>query len=102
MFDALESLQLPIRWTLGKIQGWYPNLVEMRLFTPKNWSTLALATQIVVGVEVGENNFDVFQYVDPLIGTSEGGKRQLCPAIYHNGIDQSVRSRVSWGDITIR
>jgi len=102
MFDALKSLQLPIGWTLRKIQGWVPKLVEMRLFTPKNWSRLALATQIVVGVEVPENNFDVFQYIDPLIGTSEGGKSQLCQAIYHSGIDQSVRSRVSWGNITIR
>jgi hypothetical protein len=45
----------------------------MRLFSPKSLGTFALAAQVVNGLEA-KQNFDVFKYVDPLIGTSNGGQ----------------------------
>jgi hypothetical protein len=76
MSDIYKSVQSPIHWWVEKFQGWYPDLSQMRLFSPKNLSTIALATQVVLGTEVEKSRsaFDVLKYVDPLIGTSEGGK----------------------------
>jgi hypothetical protein len=45
----------------------------MRLFNPKSLSTIALAAEVVNGVDA-KDAFDVLKYVDPLIGTSNGGK----------------------------
>jgi hypothetical protein len=74
MFDIYKTLQAPIYWGLEKVQDYVPALSTMHLLSPKNISTLALAAQVVFGVEVEKGNFDVLKYVDPLIGTSEGGK----------------------------
>lgn len=69
-----KIIQSPLRWGLERFQGWYPDLSRMRLFTPRNLNTIALATQVLLGTEVEKSAFDVLKYVDPLIGTSEGGK----------------------------
>jgi hypothetical protein len=45
----------------------------MKLFGHKSLGTLAVASQIANGLEA-KNGFDVFKYVDPLIGTSNGGE----------------------------
>jgi hypothetical protein len=49
----------------------------MRWFSPNSLSSLALAAQVVAGLEVEKRGFDVLKYVDPLIGTSNGGKRSI-------------------------
>lgn len=74
MLDMYKSFQAPLGLGLERVQRWLPEISLMRLFTPKNLSAIALATQVVVGTEVEQNGFDVFKYVDPLIGTSEGGE----------------------------
>jgi hypothetical protein len=69
-----KTFQVPLQWGLERVQRWFPGVSPMRLFTSKNLSAIALATQAVVGTEVEQKGFDVFKYVDPLIGTSEGGE----------------------------
>ena len=75
-----KTMQLPLQWGYQNIQEWFSGVSPMRLFTPKNLSAIVLATQVVVGGEVQQIDFDVFKYVDPLIGTSEGGDIQTRPA----------------------
>ena len=66
---------LPAGWLDG-VQSWVVDkAADMRLFNGKLLGTLALASQVVIGLEVEERDFDVFQYVDPLIGTANGGMR---------------------------
>lgn len=72
--DIYKTVRVPLQWGFEKFQGWIPDLSQMRLMNPKNLSTVALvATQVVLGAEVEKTTFDVFKYIDPLIGTSEGG-----------------------------
>jgi predicted alternative tryptophan synthase beta-subunit len=65
---------LPASWGMDGVQTWVVDrFANMRLFNGKSLSTLALASQVVIGLEVEKRAFDVFQYVDPLIGTANGG-----------------------------
>lgn len=49
--------------------------MQFPFLNPKNLTALAVTAQIVIGGEdVAKKEFDVFRYVDPLIGTAEGGK----------------------------
>lgn len=47
----------------------------MKIFSSQSVGALALTAQVVNSVEA-KNGFDVLKYVDPLIGTSNGGKNQ--------------------------
>lgn len=49
----------------------------MKVFSTKSVGALALAAQAVPGADATNNGFDVFKYVDPLIGTSNGGENRL-------------------------
>ena len=70
----LYKTRLPPAGWLDGIQNWVVDkAADMRLFNGKSLSTLALASQVVIGLEVEKREFDVFQYVDPLIGTANGG-----------------------------
>ena len=74
MLDSYKSRIPPAGWSLNGVHNWVVNKVaDMRLFNGKSLSTLALAGQAVIGLEVEKREFDVFQYVDPLIGTANGG-----------------------------
>jgi len=67
--ELLNSFQQPLRAAVDRLPDWS----AMRLFTPKTLSAIALASQSVLNLKAEKTAFDVFQFVDPLIGTSEGG-----------------------------
>lgn len=78
MLDLYKTRLLPAGWSLDGVHHWVVGKVmNMRLFNGKSLSALALANQLVIGLEVEKRGFDVFQYVDPLIGTANGGMDQL-------------------------
>ena len=72
--ELYKGVQQPLGWGMDRVRNWFPESLAMRLFNIKNLGKLALASQVVVGLEVEKRAFDVFQYIDPLIGTSEGGE----------------------------
>jgi putative alpha-1,2-mannosidase len=74
--DLFKSLQQPLREAAEQLQDWgvLPESPAMPFFNPKNLGTLALATQVALAAQTEKRAFDVFQFIDPLIGTSEGGK----------------------------
>lgn len=74
MENVYNTVRVPLHWSLKKFQGRLPDISQMRLFSSKNLSAATLATQVVLGGHPEEAKFDVFKYVDPLIGTSEGGE----------------------------
>jgi hypothetical protein len=86
---------LPIQWCSEKIQAWAPGYTLMKIFSSQSVGALALAAQAVDVVEA-KNSFDVFKYVDPLIGTSNGGENQK-PSELVAQLTPFFRSRVSWG-----
>lgn len=71
--DFYKSLQWPVRAASARLSSWIPDGLAMRFLQTKNISTIALASQVVLGLGAEKSAFDVFQFVDPLIGTSEGG-----------------------------
>jgi hypothetical protein len=74
MPDFYNPVRLPVSWCSEMIQAWVPSgFTIMKLFGHKSLGTLAVASQIANGLEA-KNGFDVFKYVDPLIGTSNGGE----------------------------
>jgi hypothetical protein len=74
MVDFYKTRLVPAGWSLDGVHHWFVDKVaDMRLFNGKSLSTLALASQVVIGLEVEKRDFDVFKYVDPLIGTANGG-----------------------------
>jgi hypothetical protein len=75
MLDLYKIHFFPAGWTLDDFHECLNNFANMRLFNRKSLSTLALAGQVVIGLEVEKRNFDVFDYIDPLIGTANGGRR---------------------------
>ena len=78
MLDSFNSKSrlLPVGWSAG-FHDWFHKLADMRLFNRKSLGTLALAGQVVIGLEFDKPDFDVFPYVDPLIGTANGGTERL-------------------------
>jgi hypothetical protein len=64
----------------------------MKVFSTKSVGALALAAQAVNGVET-TSGFDVFKYVDPLIGTANGGKIHSPQELFYT-TNCSRRSRV--------
>jgi hypothetical protein len=72
--DVYKGRTLPASWSLDVLHDWMNKFSNMRLFNRQSLSTLALAGQLVLGVEVEKREFDVLQYVDPLIGTAKGGR----------------------------
>jgi hypothetical protein len=91
---------LPIQWCSEKIQGWAPGYTLMKIFSSQSVGALALAAQAVDVVEA-KSGFDVFKYVDPLIGTSNGGENQM-PSKLVAQLTLLFRSRVSWSNSPIR
>jgi hypothetical protein len=73
MLDLHATRLLPAGWVDG-VHYWVNRIADMRLFNRKSLSTLAFASQLVIGLEVKKGEFDVFQYIDPLIGTANGGE----------------------------
>lgn len=74
MIDFYKTVQIPMGWFWEQLQSLAPNVGVMKFLNPKSLSRLALAAQVVVSLDVGKADFDVFDYVDPLIGTANGGK----------------------------
>lgn len=77
MLDVYKTRIVPAGWTLDGFHKWVDKFANMRLFNRKALSTLALAGQVVIGLEVEKRDFDVFEYIDPLIGTANGGRKRL-------------------------
>ena len=75
MPDVYNTALLPIQWFLERVQDWTPGYTLMKLFSFQSAAALAFAAQSV-NVAEAKNGFDVFKYVDPLIGTSNGGEHQ--------------------------
>jgi hypothetical protein len=73
MLNGYKTRVVPAGWTLDGLQNWVAN---MRLFNGKSLSTLALVGQVVIGLDVINRDFDVFEYINPLIGTANGGRKQ--------------------------
>ena len=76
MPEVYKSRILPAGWTMDCFHRWVNKFANMRLFNRTSLSTLAVAGQVVIGLEVEKRNFDVFEYIDPLIGTANGGRRE--------------------------
>lgn len=74
MIDFYKTVQTPMGWFWEQLQSFAPNVGAMKFLNPKSLSRLALVAQVVVSLDVGKADFDVFDYVDPLIGTANGGK----------------------------
>ena len=72
----------------------------MKLFSSQSVGALALAAQAVNAAEA-VNGFDVFKYVDPLIGTSNGGEHQRLQDLVAQ-LTLVSRSRVSWSNSPFR
>jgi hypothetical protein len=73
-----KTCLLPAGWSLDGIHQWAVSKVAgMRLFNWKSLNALALVGQVAIGLEVEKREFNVFQYVDPLIGTANGGRKQF-------------------------
>jgi hypothetical protein len=81
MPDLYNAACLPISWCSEKLQAWAPGSTLMKVFSSQSVGALTLAAQAVNGVEV-KNGFDVFKYVDPLIGTSNGGEDQNLQGLF--------------------
>ena len=81
MPDLYNVARLPISWCSEKLQAWAPGYTLMKVFSSQSVGALTLAAQAVNGVEV-KNGFDVFKYVDPLIGTSNGGEDQNLQGLF--------------------
>lgn len=75
MPDFYNTVQIPFSWCAEKFQAWAPGYSLMKIFSSQSVGALALTAQVVNSVEA-KNGFDVLKYVDPLIGTSNGGKNQ--------------------------
>jgi hypothetical protein len=63
------------QWASETLQRWANKFADMRLFNQKTLATLAMAGQLAIGTQAEKTDFDVFQYIDPLIGTANGGRR---------------------------
>ena len=63
---------LPAGWA-DMVYDWVHRIADMHLFNRKALSALVLSGQAVIGLQVEKREFDVFQYIDPLIGTANGG-----------------------------
>ena len=88
MLDIYKTHLAPAGWSLDAVHHWVVDkVVDMRLFNGKSLGALALASQVVIGLEVEKRDFDVFQYVDPLIGTADGGMDQLGSSV-RSGADE--------------
>lgn len=73
MLDVYNAARLYVLWYSEMLQAWAPGYSLMKVFSTKSVGALALAAQAVNSAET-TNGFDVFKYVDPLIGTSNGGE----------------------------
>ena len=71
-----NAARLSALWSAENIQAWSPGYTVMKLLGSKSLGTFALAAQAVNGLEAN-HGFDVFKYVDPLIGTTNGGNYLL-------------------------
>lgn len=60
--------------SLSSLTSWMPQHI-MQSFKLKSMVTAPIVvTSVIANGSVGANNFDVFKYVDPLVGTMNGGK----------------------------
>ena len=77
MLDVYKTYLLPNGWSWGGLQDWSSKFANILFFSRKSFNTLALAGQVVIGLQVEKEGFDVFQFVNPLIGTANGGKNKV-------------------------
>ena len=68
---------IPFRYsTIGQFLGdLVLSVPVMRRFSCKQWVAVALHVSAAVNASMEKRDFDVFDYVDPLIGTASGGKK---------------------------
>jgi hypothetical protein len=63
---------------IGQLLGDFVfNVPILRRFSCKQWVTIGLQLSAAVSSTVEKGDFDVFDYVDPLIGTAGGGEMPL-------------------------
>jgi len=77
MTDLLKSLCSSLQtWSPENLRTLYPTLPAMPSLSKWCVGKLFIASQVVVGLEASAQakNVDILNYVDPLIGTTEGGK----------------------------
>lgn len=73
MPDLYNAARASALWSADKIQAWSPGYTVMKLLGSKSLGTFALVAQQAVNGLDAKHSFDVFKYVDPLIGTTNGG-----------------------------
>jgi hypothetical protein len=56
------------------VDDFFFNVPIMRRFSCKQWVAIGLQLSAAVSPTVEKGDFDVFDYVDPLIGTASGGE----------------------------
>ena len=73
MKDLLKRFQA---WSSEYLQCWLPTFPAMLQFSLRDFGRLAIATHVVAGLDTLalDRENDILKYVDPLIGTTEGGE----------------------------
>jgi len=63
-------------WSSENLQSWLPTFPAMPAFSLRLIGNFFIASQVVVHLDASEQsrNIDILNYVDPLIGTTEGGE----------------------------
>jgi hypothetical protein len=100
MSDLYNTARLPILWCTEKFQAWAPGYTLMKVFSSQSVGALALAAQAVNAVEA-TSGFDVLKYIDPLIGTSNGGKNHKEVSGFVYTTHWVFRSCVCWSNSAI-